>query len=127
MFLFLSTLAAAGGSDPSEPLPHPRARATRNVGIGLTVPGALLAGLGGGLMISGAASMGVCSEGRPDCNTGNAFQVVGGGAIVGLSVPFLATGIGLWATGAKKMRKNELAIGVMPQPGGGMVQLGLRF
>ncbi len=104
--LTLSTSAWAGE------MPYPRAQHTRNVGIGLTAPGVLFAGPGLALMVSGAFT--TCEN----CGTSAAYQLVFGGMLAGLGVPFLATGVPMWAMGQGRIKKNRLEVGLLPTPKG---------
>jgi hypothetical protein len=108
--------------------PERKARVQRDAGIGLTVTGGAFAAAGAGLAIASAASMRPCDDGQPDCNTGNAFGVVGGAGLGLVSVPFLAVGIPLWVIGDKRLdAARGTALTVRPTRGGAHVSLSGTF
>lgn len=116
--MFSSLIVAALQLAPpayAEALPAPPdlerpGQGRRRAGIALTAVGGALAVGGGAMALTGAVSMSPCDESRPDCNTGNAFLLVGGGAIAGLGAPFLAVGIPLWVTGNRRMNEAPQAV-----------------
>jgi hypothetical protein len=96
----------------------------RNVGIGVTVGGAVVAGVGVGLIV--AASTNACPDTGNDCH----YALAGMGGVFAIaSVPVLIVGTSLWLHGNHEMSRAESmgfgSLGAMPYvaplPGGGGV------
>ena len=129
--LALSIGAALAGPAPPEtlpvaPLPHPKARDTRNAGVIVAAPGLLAGGAGlVALYIAGATH---CEPECPSLRRSALTYALVGGLV---STPLLAVGLPLWVTGNQRLAVNDealiLSVGVVPTHGGGRLQLSARF
>jgi hypothetical protein len=129
LFALLAPLTPALAADSLGTEPHPKARLMRDTGIVVAVPG----------MVLGTASLGFAGLAASHAHTCDSDRGCMGVAIAGLAsvgsatlaAPFLATGIGLWATGNKRLKANRAAttaqLGVSPLRQGAMGQVVVRF
>lgn len=125
--MLLAPLGAALAAESPEPVPYPKARSLRNVGIVVTAPG----------LVMGTASVGLAGlalhHGRTceyEC-TGIVYATVFSMASGVVAAPFLGVGLPMWVTGNRRLKTNratlDASLTVVPMRDGAAGHLAVRF